>query len=287
MLKITLFLTTMLCGICQEYTGDPILKNEQNPQVMTLGTFHFAFKQNDAHKTKKEKLVDVLTEERQRELDVLVDRLKRFKPTKILVEWRDSEITNRLYREYRDGKHREKRNEVYQLAFRIANELGHSRVYTADAKGVWYKHITDSIDGLTEQYKKWRAENQARIDAKNWGERYSTHYENNDNYKLKNTLIDVFKKMNSPTYIKEAHGTYLTTRFDFETEERSYTGVDAFVSMWYNRNLRMFRNIKRAINSTSDRVLFIVGAGHLPILNHAIDYSPDVDYVSPLTVLKD
>ncbi len=281
---LTLILSLAMV-FAQDYQGSKILLNKKNPQVMTLGTFHFSFQQNDAHKTKEEKLLDILTPERQAELTELVEKLKAFKPTKIMVEWRDPVKTNKLYQEWRKGQHRDKRNEVYQLAFHLADELGYDTIYTGDALGRNYTDLSDNYDELEKQYIVWKEKNADELKAKNWGARYSEYYEKNDSYKLEHSLLAVFKRMNNPVFIKEMHGTYLTGSFDFEVSDFSFTGVDGFVSSWYNRNLRIFRNIKRVIENENDRILFIIGAGHLPILNHAIDYSPDMDYYSPLKVL--
>jgi len=37
-------------------------------------------------------------------------------------------------------------------------------------------------------------------------------------------------------------------------------------TQWYTRNLRIFSNLQHLTTSASDRILLIIGAGHLPIL---------------------
>src|SRR5256885_5519416 len=62
--------------------------------------------------------------------------LKRFQPTKIAVERDPGD--NRLSKDYADylaGKHELTRNEIEQLGFRLAKELGHKTVYGVDADG--------------------------------------------------------------------------------------------------------------------------------------------------------
>ncbi|HUP47482.1 MAG TPA: DUF5694 domain-containing protein, partial [Thermoanaerobaculia bacterium] len=89
-------------------------------EILLLGTFHFA---NPGLDYVKGDVPDVLTEERQREIAGLVERLKKFNPNKIAVEWpsdRQADL-NQRYAGYRAGEHRAERNETYQIGFRLAD----------------------------------------------------------------------------------------------------------------------------------------------------------------------
>src|SRR6266550_3772050 len=69
---------------------------------------------------------DVLAPKRQAEIAQVMAVLKRFQPTKIAVERDPGD--NRLSKDYADylaGKHELTRNEIEQLGFRLAKELGH------------------------------------------------------------------------------------------------------------------------------------------------------------------
>ena len=54
---------------------------------------------------------------------------------------------------------------------------------------------------------------------------------------------------------------------------------------WYNRNLRIFANIVR-VTEPGDRLLLVIGAGHVPILKQAADSSPEYRLVEVRSVLK-
>ena len=54
-----------------------------------------------------------------------------------------------------------------------------------------------------------------------------------------------------------------------------YIGVDFETGRWFNRNLRIFRNIQRIETGPSDRILVIFGAGHLNLLNYLFECSPE------------
>jgi pheromone shutdown protein TraB len=63
-----------------------------------------------------------------------------------------------------------------------------------------------------------------------------------------------------------------------------YPGVDAKTA-WYNRNLRIFANLQRITDRTDERILVIIGAGHVPILRHTVQASPEYALVEVADVL--
>ena len=65
---------------------------------------------------------DMLAPKRRHEIRLCIDRLKRFKPTKVGVEQATEQeaALNEAYRQYRAGTFDLGRSEIYQLGFRIA-----------------------------------------------------------------------------------------------------------------------------------------------------------------------
>jgi hypothetical protein len=51
------------------------------------------------------------------------------------------------------------------------------------------------------------------------------------------------------------------------------------VTAWYNRNLRIFANLQRITETPDERLLLLIGGGHLPILRHCIVASPECELV--------
>ena len=88
-------------------------------------------------------------------------------------------------------------------------------------------------------------------------------------------LLDVFKYMNSRENLNNGYGSYLVG--DFKLED--YKGVDALAMYWYNRNLRIFRNIQKIETSPDDRILVLFGAGHIQILAQLFECSPEYKLV--------
>lgn len=78
----------------------------------------------------------MLSPRRQAEIAHVAVVLREFRPTKIAVEagFSDNRITQR-YTDYLAGRYDLTRNEVGQLGFRVAKELGHATVYPVDVSG--------------------------------------------------------------------------------------------------------------------------------------------------------
>jgi hypothetical protein len=58
------------------------------------------------------------------------------------------------------------------------------------------------------------------------------------------------------------------------------------VSGWYNRNLRIFRNLQRITRGPDERLLLIIGSGHLPILRFVAEHSPEYVLEEPGDYLR-
>ena len=87
---------------------------------MVVAVTHFGNPGRDLHNVTVD---DVLSARRQAEIQDVTAALTRFKPTKVLVEW-PSDAADHDYKAYCDGSLSPSRNEVVQLGFRLAYELG-------------------------------------------------------------------------------------------------------------------------------------------------------------------
>ena len=101
------------------------------PVVLIVGTPHFA---GAGSHVVDVQVPDVLTPERQRDIDAVVDRLAAFRPTRVAVEW-DADEQARLdqrYADYRAGRYSLSANEVDQIGLRLASRLNLPRVDAVD-----------------------------------------------------------------------------------------------------------------------------------------------------------
>ena len=88
-------------------------------------------------------------------------------------------------------------------------------------------------------------------------------------------MLEYFKHMNSDKILSRGYGAYLIGDFKLENNR----GADALSLYWYNRNLRIYRNIQRITDSQEDRILVVFGSGHIQILKQLVESSPEYQLV--------
>ena len=64
-----------------------------------------------------------------------------------------------------------------------------------------------------------------------------------------------------------------------------FTGA-SLVSNWYKRNLYMYSLIQKLTESTDNKIMVLVGAGHAAIIREFITHDPEFEIVDLATVLK-
>ncbi len=248
-------------------------------QLLLLGTFHFKDAGLDGYKPKHD--IDILSAARQRQLGDLLDRLEAFAPTRIAVEWKrgDQARLDERYRAYLAGEFEISSNEIYQLGFRLGKRLGHDRLWAVDAESRRYEPSVDT--------EKWaKQHDQGWIFDHDWHKRFKKLYEWEDRQKTLVPLSDYFLYMNSSERLALGHGHYLVGSFK-AGDGTAYPGPDNLGGWWYVRNLRIFSNLLQLAREADDRVLFIVGAGHVPIIRHGALSAPDIKLIEVREVLGD
>ncbi len=242
-------------------------------KILLLGMFHFRDGGLDDYKPKHD--VDVLSASRQAQVEEIVRCLGAFGPTKVGVE-ATAEYRDKLrdqFVAYRAGSFDLPANEIYQLGFRFAAQHDLDGVETIDAKGRWYEPFVDP-----EEWAIANGQAAELIESEGpWEEYYQATYAVDDRAKMERTLREHLLEINREDLLLESHGHYLLGTFKVGRGDE-YPGVDVKTA-WYNRNLRIFANLLRAIESPEDRLLVIIGAGHVPILRHAVQASPQVELV--------
>jgi hypothetical protein len=250
----------------------------ERTKIMTLGVFHFAYPNLDAVKTKEKNKISVLEEPFQSQIIAVCNAISEFKPTIIAIEitpGKQNQIDS-LYSLYKHDQFNLKENEIYQLGFRIGKSLNLPVIYCVNDWGRHYSTIEEIFKDSTRALKleEYYLNSPDSI--------YKNHKEPNKIKSITNTLFE----LNDPDQIKEDLSTYLLNPFKYEESPGEFTGVDFETGRWFNRNLRIFRNIQRIDYTSEDRILLIIGSGHLNLLNLFIDVSKEFDLVSPLLYLE-
>ena len=97
-------------------------------------------------------------------------------------------------------------------------------------------------------------------------------------------LIDMYIRMNEPEQMYTEHQSYLrTARVGLKDQ---YPGANWVAHWWYAHNLKNFVNLTRITESTDDRILLIVGAGHVYLIQQFLEDSGDYIVESPLQYLN-
>jgi hypothetical protein len=279
-------------------SGDPFL-GQPSAAIMLLGTFHFQDRGLDTYKPRYG--FDVFAAKRQAEIADVVEQLAAYRPTKVAVERRleQQEETDRAYKAYLRGECELPGNEVYQLGFRLAKRLGHTGVYCVDAWGRYCEPPIDVEAYAVEHGQDYeqlemllaphspeayaREHHQEHLLAQ-WTPRYEKAYAQVDLQKMQRTLQELLLGANAEESLLRSHGHYLVDSFKVGTGH-AYPGAD-WVTAWYNRNLRIFANLQRITTLPNERLLLVIGAGHVPILRHCTQASPEYQLVEVREYLR-
>jgi hypothetical protein len=228
-------------------------------EVLVLGVYHMDNPGRDIFNMKAD---DVLAPKRQAEITQVIAALKKFQPTKISVE-RDAS-DKRLakdYADYRAGKHQLTRNEIEQLGFRLATELGHKTVYPVDADGDFpYQRLVNYAKGAGRS-----KELEAIMDG------FGGMVKEQGAYLASHTVLETLLYMNAEARVAQELGLY--QRMSRFGEPGDWAGAD-LLAEWFRRNMRIYSNTAQLVDSPTERVLVIFGAGHLGWLQRAFASDP-------------
>ena len=257
------------------------------PTVMILGSSHLANPGMDGFNPK---IDDVLAPKRQREIEQLVSQLKAFQPTKIALEAdeRFSAEINTNYQDYLKGTYELKRGEGNQIGFRLAKQMGHPKIYCVD---YWPEHdpILEKIDDdLIDRGGFAKTHNQRHLFGSHPGspgkvtrDEDGTVWVEPEEYE---PIIDMYIRLNQPERSCADHRAYLhDARIGLDDQ---YPGANWLAHFWYDRNLKIFVNLTRITESADDRILLIIGAGHVYLIQQFLEESGDYIVESPLKYLS-
>lgn len=251
--------------ICAVF-ATPVLAQSPAPagpraEVLVLGTYHMANPGHDIFNTKAD---DVLTPKRQQEIAQLAEVLKKFAPTKVAIE--ADVYSQRAPKEYADylvGKYTLSRNEIDQIGYRVAREMGHKAIYPVDVDGEFpFQRVINyaKASGKSKELEAMESEIGAMVKAQN-------------DFLLSHTVLETLLYMNTDAMAADGVGFYF--REAHFGEPGDWAGAD-LVADWYRRNIRIYSNVVRLIDSPNERILVIYGSGHLGWLRQQFANDPTV-----------
>ena len=212
-------------------------------EITLVGTMHIAAdnKVDVVHLSDEDKTVYS-----DQDFEQFVHLLAQYEPDQIFVEIPATSQRNldSLYKRYIQGEHALQYNETEQIAFRLAKQLQHEKLWAID----WNEslpHIPD-IDDLSSdpafQCIMEKADAQMQLFSTAMKER---------------SMMEAFLLLNSEEQTKKNHELY--------TDIMMMDNASAFewvATYWYYRNLKMAQNIRSSLKETSTKVLVLCGAAH-------------------------
>ena len=297
--------TTLILGIlvlnslygCSKIKQTQLLsENSGQASIMLLGMYHFNNPGKDSYNTEVD---DYWSDKRQKEIKEVVDLIEKFKPTKILVELPPNEQSkiDSLYNLYLKNQIDLEDiqggiNEVYQIGFRLGKQLNGINVIAVDHNGNWLAPYADFIADTLEFDDYLEHSSSYAQDMK----------EKNDLF-LKNSIRENLIYLNEQEQILDNHNYYnnvaikvkdtVNIMFKYQELEQEINGLPyqmrsldfnnigvELVAEWYKRNLFIYRNILEN-SEENDRVLVIIGSGHVFYLKQLLENNSKFKIVSP------
>jgi hypothetical protein len=252
-MRISLCATLLSIAAWGQTGGCP----ENRSPLLILGSYHMSNPGLDSVNLQAD---DVLSANRQQEIADVVERLARFAPTKVAIEapYRDGVVPGRyskyLKREYTLG-----RNETEQLGFRAAQRANLPTIYPVD--------FPMYMSGLTPSEIE-------DVKPKEEAPAKSGPLSSEDKLLRKSSVREYLLHVNDASMVRKGQAQYMKMLLPDVSSPAIYARAD-LVTNWYKRNLRILTNLNRVTEVGKDRVLLVIGYGHLAILQQL---AKDSDY---------
>lgn len=245
-------------------------------KVYLLGTFHFA--QTDTT------IYDVRSAENQAGIQKLSDIIYNLHPDKIFIEkmpeWENENHIDSLYQEYRKGGLRRARNEIWQVAGRTADRLGHEHLYQCDQPGnygLYYGEIEDYVNAHDQKDK---------LEYKGKGMTTPlTSAVNSDSLCYNSDPLEYIRWLNSPEVQRSSHAHYInvypqignTNAYNYDSTY--FLGANLTID-WYRRNILIYAKMLSQLDYTEHAIFLLIGNDHVPIIRQMFQENPYFEVVN-------
>lgn len=224
------------------------------PTILVLGTHHFSGEDNgDLFRSEQE---NMLSQQRQDEIQEVVDCLKNFRPTKVALEVLEKSegILNDEYISYINENYTLGVNECDQIGYRLAKQCNLEQVHAVD----W----NENQEGVPEMSDLSGLEN---------GEQYEAALQIGQDMMSQmeavlqnNTYKDFLLWLNDSEQVARGHELYMKMALAGSNDDP--VGVLWTAKYWYFRNMLIYKNLVNLIDSGNERIFVLYGSGHLHLL---------------------
>jgi hypothetical protein len=259
-------------------------------QVLVVGAEHLSQLYN------KQPESDVFSPKKQAELAQVLQQLARFRPDAIMLEREPKEQgqLDSLYTLYQRGSLQLNtlptgRSESYQLGFALARQLGLPSPKAVDYYAATSQSLLSTgtnIGAYTQDLKLLQTTARPL--------RRLVQHDSLSLYEYlalinQPAIINLVHRVQFNTPAQVMHGSFAangTNTVDLGRVDTTYIGAH-FITLFYNRNLKIYSNILRAQRqSQARRVLILFGAAHVGVLEELLGVNPAYQVVHASAYLK-
>jgi len=271
-LKLLLLILFFACHQPKENISQSNSKDDSNPkEVLLIGTFHYNNPGKDVAKTKS---FDVLSDQSQSELAKISKKIKEYNPTKVFVEWPyDEQVElDSLYQLYKNDNYFTNenlsgfylKNEIFQLAFRTANEIGLERVYGIDYSTSFpFGEVMAAIEKANQEDLK--------VKINDGIARFTDDFDNKIESQISLTELTYHLNTQEMRYFSnDFHNNLMLLAGD----TNDFSGA-TLTSEWFKRNLFMWSLIQKQTTQEDERILVLAGASHAAMFDLFISANND------------
>lgn len=288
MKKTTILFLAMLCllAACNDNkdktTPPKTTVDEQGTEMLLVGTFHFHNPGADVVKTKS---FDIMSDKSQKELSELSEKITLYNPSKIFVEWeydRQEELDS-LYQLYLQNDYFKdgmsdfyQKNEIFQLAFRIAKSSGHDKVYAMDYRETEFPF--DSVMTVINVNGQKELQQKIQKVIKQITEDFDSKIEAGI------SLKELIYHLNLDSLRKQSNDFHMRVPL-IAGDETNFIGP-YLTAEWYRRNLYMWSLIQKNTTPEDEKIMVLVGASHAAIFEELISHDPNWNIIGLKEVVE-
>lgn len=264
-----------LLAVVLAWSG-PTLAAPATIDVMVLGAYHF---ENPGRDINNIKVDNVLTPDRQRQLDRVARAIATFRPNRVMVEMRGSgpELAITEYARFDDAMLAKDAIEIVQIGYRTARIAGVKAVNGIDEQpmdGEPDYFPFEKVEAAAKQFGQTAELEATNLGVAAWIKDFSAKQKSR-------TIAESLVAINAPgSAVTGMDGYYgLLPIGDHDNQ----AGAD-LNAMWYLRNAKIFGKLM-SVAKPGDRVLVVYGSGHSFWLRHFASLTPGYRNIDPLPYL--
>ncbi|MDT0608161.1 DUF5694 domain-containing protein [Croceitalea rosinachiae] len=231
-------------------------------EVLLVGTFHYNNPGADVAKTKS---FDILNEDSQTELKRISKKITDYNPTKIFVEWPydEQKELDSLYQVYAKGNYFDNdslsdfylKNEIFQLAFRVAKRNNIKKIYAIDYSTSFpFEDVMKEIEQNNQTELKKKIENGIS--------KFTVDFDNKIESGVSLTELTYF--VNSQE-MRKFSNYFHNNLMLLAGSTKDFSGP-LLTSEWFKRNLFMWSLIQKNVTKSDERIMVLAGSSHVAML---------------------